>query len=311
MGEMDFWFTLQNVSVLFLLIVIGYAIGKLGVISERGQKDLTSLVLKVTMPATIILAMQQEFSMDKVNNIIHLIFIMILCYIFMGLTSLLLTKVFPSMDPGRKDILRAGTMLSNTSFMGYPIVLALLGEDALFYAVICGGFIFEVVSWTYGVYLIGRNADGGEASLKEALINPGVISIAIGGFLFLTNIRIPEPLYSTMSLLGQATSPLAMLVVGLILSRTDIRDAVKEPSVFAASLLKLVINPLVIIFVLKAFDQSGMNLVIPAILLSMPTAAYVAMFSANTGNDSEYAGQLVFVCSLCSLITIPLITSLL
>lgn len=308
---MDFYLTLQKVSVLFSLIIIGYVVGKLNIVTKSGQKELTGLVLKVTMPATIILAMQQPFSSDKVHNILVLIGIFLGCYGLIFLSGLGLSKIFKKESPNRKDIMRAGVLLSNTSFMGYPIVLSLLGEESLFYAVICGGFVFEIISWTYGVYLIGRNADGGQGGLKKALINPGVISIVIGGILFLAKISIPEPLFSTMKMLGGATSPLAMIVVGLILSRSNIKDAFKDKAIFATVFVKLIFNPLIIIFLLKTLGFDGMNIVIPVVLLSMPTAAYVAMFSENSGNDDKFASGIVFVSSLCSLITIPLITALL
>ncbi|NLD17766.1 MAG: AEC family transporter [Tissierellia bacterium] len=306
---MNFLLTLQNVSVLFTLIVIGYLVGKLNWVTASGQKEITKLVLNVTMPATIILAMQVPFSLERVQNILILLGIMLACYIFMFIVGWLVTKLFPG-SPGQKDIFHMGMLLSNTSFMGYPIVLALLGDDALFYAVICGGFLFEIISWTLGIHIIGRNVAGNKGGLKNAILNPGVLSIAVGGILFLTNISIPEPLFSTMNLLSRATSPLAMLVVGLILSRSNIKEALKDWRIYVASAIKLFINPLAILFTLKFLGFDGIFIVIPVMLLSMPTAAYIAMFSDNLGNDKSLASQLVFVCSLLSLISIPIIGTL-
>lgn len=307
---MDFFMTLQNVSVLFILIVIGYGVGKINWVTASGQKEITKLVLNVTMPATIILAMQVPFSMERVSNILMLLVIMLCCYIFMYLVSVIVTKFFPA-SPAQKDIFSMGMLLSNTSFMGYPIVTALLGEDALFYAVICGGFLFEIISWTFGIHVIGRNVDGHKGGLKNAILNPGVLSIAIGGVLFLTNTGIPEPLFSTMSILSRATSPLAMIVVGLILSRSNIQEALKDWRIYVTSLVKLVVNPLIILYTLKALGFGGsIFIMIPVMLLSMPTAAYVAMFSDNLGNDKSLASQLVFVCSLLSLLSIPIIGTL-
>lgn len=316
---MDFLNTLQNVSVLFLLIVIGFLVGKLNIVSVVGQKELAQLVLKVTMPATIILAMQQPFSTDKISNILQLIAIMIVAYAFIISSCLLFPKFIPNLAPNQRDIVSTSILLSNTSFMGYPIVLTLLGEEYLFYAVICGGFVFEVVAWTLGMFLVRRNvrtevavtATSKLTALKKAVINPGVISILIGGSLFLTRIKIPEPIFSTMTVLGRATSPLAMLVVGMILSRTAIREAITNKVVYGVAAMKLVVNPLIITSVLMLLGYTGFNRIIPVVLLAMPTAAYVAMFSEQAGNDAKLASQIVFITSLASLITIPLITGLL
>lgn len=62
---MDFFMTLQSVSVLFLLIVVGYIVGKVNIITVSGQRELSNFVLKVTMPATIILALQLEFTRER------------------------------------------------------------------------------------------------------------------------------------------------------------------------------------------------------------------------------------------------------
>lgn len=309
---MDFFLTLQNVSILFSLILIGYIIGKLKLITSVGQKEITKLVLYVTMPATIIMAMQVPFSYDKIDNIMKLIIIMICCYIGLFIVSTVVTSFF-KVENNQKDIYKTAMILSNTSFMGYPIVLALLGQDALFYAVICAGFIFELVSWTFGTYTIGRHCHSSSSNggLKKAILNPGVISILIGGTLFLTNLSIPEPISSTMNMLSKATSPLAMIVVGLILSNSKIGDAFKNIKIYIVCLFKLVVNPVLISLTLKTLGFSDIRLILPVVVLSMPTAAYVAMFSDNLGNDKDLAGQIVFICSLLSLITIPLIATFL
>lgn len=308
---MDFFLTLQNVAVLFLLIVIGMLAGRLGIVDLSGQRQLTQLVLKVTLPATIILAMQQTMDDERVATMLQLIGIMLLCYLVITLGAYAITRRYRIKD-NQKDVHLVGLMLSNTSFMGFPIILALLGPEALFYAVIAGGLVFEIIAWTLGRMLIGRTSSqrrGG--GWRGALINPGVISILIGLSLFLTQTSIPEPIYSTMRMLAGATSPLAMMVVGLMLSRSRLREVLSNPTIYLTAALKLLVIPLVILSLLRLFGISGMRQVIPVIMLALPTAAYVAMFSADLGNDDKLASHLVFVTSLLSVITIPFIASLL
>lgn len=110
--------------------------------------------------------------------------------------------------------------------------------------------------------------------------------------------------------MSPATSPLAMIVIGLMLSRSNIQEALKNPILYLASAFKLLIVPIAITLVLKAFGVAGPALVIPVMMISMPTASYVAMFSANYGNDAKFASQIVFLSSLLSMITIPIVTLL-
>lgn len=308
---MDFLLTLQNVSVLFLLIVVGYIVGRLGIISEKGQKELSDLVLKVTMPATIILALQLEYTQERFNTALRIMAIAAVSYIVMIITSKLISRIY-NLTPGQRDIVEVASVLPNTSFMGYPIVLSILGQEALFYAVLGSGLIFEIVAWTYGAFTISKNAEEDiETDLvRDILLSPGILAIIIGFILFIFSIPIPEPINSTMNLLSPATSPLAMIVVGILLSRSDIKECVTNLRLYTIALVKVLVFPLLIFLILRVLGFTGMEIVIPVVMSSTPTAAYVAMFAANVDNNGSLASQIVFISSLLSLITIPIMVML-
>ena len=308
--QIDFFLTLEKVAVLFLLIVIGFIAGKLKLISEQGQKDITQLVLYVTMPATIFSAMQLEMSQERLNTAFLVLGVMVFCYFIMFIVGFISSKRLP-LTKGQKDIFQTALLLSNTSFMGYPIVQSLLGQEALFYAVVGAGFIFETVSWSLGVYLISRNgSESAGFNWKKVVFSPGILSIVVGLIFFGFQWSVPEPINSVINMMSPATSPLAMIVIGLMLSRSNLKEAFQNKFIYLASALKLLVVPIIITLALKAFGISGPALVIPVIMISMPTATYVAMFSGNYGNDSKFASQIVFMTSLLSMITIPIVTLL-
>lgn len=308
--QIDFFLTLEKVAVLFLLIVIGFIAGKLKLISEQGQKDITQLVLYVTMPATIFSAMQLEMSQERLNTAFLVLGVMVFCYIIMFVVGFISSKRLP-LTKGQKDIFQTALLLSNTSFMGYPIIQSLLGQEALFYAVVGAGFIFETVSWSLGVYLISRNgSESAGFNWKKVVFSPGILSIVVGLIFFGFQWSVPEPINSVINMMSPATSPLAMIVIGLMLSRSNLKEALQNKFIYLASALKLLVVPMIITLTLKAFGISGPALVIPVIMISMPTATYVAMFSGNYGNDSKFASQIVFMTSLLSMITIPIVTLL-
>ena len=308
--QIDFFLTLEKVAVLFLLIVIGFIAGKLKLISEQGQKDITQLVLYVTMPATIFSAMQLEMSQERLNTAFLVLGVMVFCYIIMFVVGFISSKRLP-LTKGQKDIFQTALLLSNTSFMGYPIIQSLLGQEALFYAVVGAGFIFETVSWSLGVYLISRNgSESAGFNWKKVVFSPGILSIVVGLIFFGFQWSVPEPINSVINMMSPATSPLAMIVIGLMLSRSNLKEAFQNKFIYLASALKLLVVPMIITLTLKAFGISGPALVIPVIMISMPTATYVAMFSGNYGNDSKFASQIVFMTSLLSMITIPIVTLL-
>lgn len=308
---MDFLLTFQNVSVLFLLIVVGYIVGKVGIVSPSGQRELSALVLKVTMPATIILAFQLDYTKERFDTALKIMAIVGVSYLAMILLSKLLSRFYKIKD-NQRDIVEIAGILPNTSFMGFPIVLSILGKEALFFAVLGAGFLFEVVAWTYGAYVIHRSSgqDFSKNIVKNILLSPGILAIIIGFGLFITSTTIPEPLNTTMGLMSQATSPLAMIVVGILLSRTNIKECVTDLKLYLIAITRLLLFPLGIFFVLSLLGFKGMEVIIPVIMLGMPTAAYVAIFSADAGNDANLASQIVFISSLLSLVTIPILVML-
>lgn len=306
--QIDFLLTVQKVAVLFILIVIGFVAGRSRLIDEAGQKNITQLVLYITMPATIFSAMQLEMNQERLHTAIIILGIMVFCYAVMFTIGFLVSRPL-NLTIGQKDIFHTSLLLSNTSFMGYPIVLSLLGPEALFYAVVGAGFIFEVVSWSLGVYLISRNGSGARAfNWKQIVFSPGILSIIVGLIFFLTQWTVPEPFHSVITTLSPATSPLAMIVIGLMLSRSNITEAFKNKYLYLSATFKLLIVPLIILTILKLVGFTDSALIIPVIMISMPTASYVAMFASNYGNDSKFASQIVFISSLFSIITIPIIT---
>lgn len=308
---MNFLLTLQNVSVLFLLILVGYIVGKSNIITIVGQRELSSLVLKVTMPATIILALQMEYTPERLMIAFKIIGIVILAYIGMIILSIFISRIF-NVNDGQRNVIQIALILPNTSFMGYPIVLSILGGKALFFAVLGVGLVFEITSWTYGIYTICKTTefDFRKNLAKNIIFSPGILSIAIGFLFFILLIKIPEPIHTTMKMLGQATSPLAMIVVGILLSRSNIMECLTTVRLYIIALTRLLVFPLLILMILKTFGFTGMEIIIPVVMLSMPTAAYVAMFSENVGNDTNLASQVIFISSLLSLITIPIMVML-
>lgn len=308
---MDFFLILRKVSVLFLLIVVGYIVGRVNIISENGQKELSTFVLRVTMPATIILALQVEFTKERFNTCLKIILITIFSYIGMIILSKAMSRLL-KVNNEQMDIIQVATILPNTSFMGYPIVLSILGKEALFMAVLGTGLIFEVVAWTYGVFTIGRTTGfhPKRSFIKTIIMSPGIVSIIIGFTLFILSIRVPEPINTTMGLLSQVTSPLAMIIVGIFLSRSSIKECITNVRLYIVAAIRLLIFPMLIFITLSAIGATGMEIGIPVIMLAMPTAAYVAMFSSNEGNDTNFASQIIFISSLFSLLTIPIMVML-
>lgn len=308
---MDFYLIFSKVSVIFLLILVGFFLAKKDFLSPHSQKEMTSLILYVLLPCTLIKSFDIDFSKDILITGLKLSLIMFTTYICSYFLANLIAKRY-KLDLIQKDVHTLSIIIPNVGFMGYPIVNALMGPEGIIFAVMAN-IGFELFAWTIGIHTISRNSKvkSSDNVLIYLLKTPAIIAIIIGMVLFTTPLSIPEPFKSTMLLLSSAMSPIAMIIVGISLANSHISKLLKDKYMYISCITRLVIIPLLLLSALKTFKIYETLYILPMILISMPTAGYATMFATKYESDSLLASELISMSTLMSLVTIPLILSLL
>ena len=148
--------------------------------------------------------------------------------------------------------------------------------------------ILNLLQWTYGIVIITRRKD--MINIKKVFVNPVTISLVIGLFLFITGIKLPGVINSTMAGVAALNTPAAMIVLGYYLSCVRIRDLLLNPSLYLASFVRLIIIPLLTLLVLyiipAGHGQIGMITLIAA---ATPVGTSTAIFAQKFGQDYERA----------------------
>lgn len=298
---------LNQIFVLFSLILVGNIIKKLKVVSAEFQAGIAPLVLNVTLPAFILSSMTFEFSLETLKSSGILIAISFGLYGVAFILSKVYSKVFKNQDKQRA-VLEYAIMFSNTGYMGYPVVAQLFGEKGVFYAAIYN-LSFTILIWTYGVDLLGGNKNE-TISLKKrlaALINPGLIAVLIGFTMFLSGLSFPEPIYNILDMIGSTTTPLSMMFIGFILTEIKPSEAIKNYQLWIISAIRLVIMPALAYLILSAFGFTGLVLYIPVVIVAMPVAVNVAVFASRYQSDYRLGSLLIFISTLLSIVTVPIL----
>ncbi len=303
----------DKVLLLFLLIVVGYLARKLNFVPKDIKSGISSLVLNVTLPLYILTAMQFEFSPKVLKESGILIIISFSIYAAVTLFSYLYTKVFKIKDM-KRDVFQYVVIFSNVGYMGYPVMDAIAGEKGRFYAAIYN-LSFNILTWTLGVYLMSRHKNEVEhQALKSRLIhvlNPSLFAVIIGFTFFIFSVKIPGVLNETFVSIGKTTTPISMMFIGFILAEIHIKDIFNDFSVILLSAIRLLVIPVIVFFILKSLGFSDLVLTIPVVLSAMPAAANTAIVANRYDNDYQLASKLIFVTTLLSIFTIPLILKLL
>lgn len=307
---MNFMTIFNQVLVLFLLIIIGFAASKKKLIDDYGTKQLSTVVLYITLPALIIRSMQFDFSMQLLGESAAMVGISAVTYFSLITLSYLLVRMTGAKKK-QKDVLQVSMIFPNVGFMGYPIIFAVFGETGVFYTALFN-MLFDLLMWTVGVHILSRSSDITEKTshLRKALLNPGTLSVVTGFSLFVFGIKLPQAADKTLEYLAGATTPLAMVTVGAILSRTNIGSIFTNKGLLLTATLKMIVLPLLVVGALNLSGLTGYFRSIPAIMIAMPVAANVAILSARYDSDYSLASQSVFLTTLISLVTIPLVVML-
>ena len=197
-------------------------------------------------------------------------------------------------------------LFGNTGFIGIPVIKALYGTEALFYAAIVE-VINDVLLFTVGIMLIQISAGAKLRMDPKQLLTPGLIGIFIGLALFILNIQLPEALAKPIAMVGDATTPLTMFAIGGQLAALTVKDIVGDLKVYGVIFLRLMVIPMIALVLVKLFagDFSLLEKVI-VISFAMPAAAVSAIFSQKYKGEEAFATKSVLMTTVCSIITIPI-----
>lgn len=304
---MDIKNVFTQVFILFILILVGYIATKKNLIDSSLTKKLSKLIMNIFLPCMIINSMQLEYSPTILKKVLLLILISLLIYAI----SFLIAIIFKAISKSKNDIgvYQFAILFSNVGFMGYPIVEAILGKDAIFYAAIFN-IPFNLLIMTLGVFVICKENNNYSFYFKS-LINPVIISIFIGLSLFILNIKLPYIINRPIELLGNITTPLSMIVIGSMLCLSSISECVRNKKLYIVSFIRLILMPILIYFILKGIVYDKLLFSIPIVIVSMPVASNTAILSSEYNANDKLASQLVFMSTLFSIVTIPIISSIL
>jgi len=306
---MKFDIVLNQVVILFIIMIAGIAAAKAGIISYGVSKKLSELLLYVSSPMMVLSSFFFEYSLDK---LLDALLVFALGSIFFILTIILSKVLFTGSDEKKKPILRFAIAFPNSGFIGLPMLKALFGNDGVFY----GSFYviaFNIFAWTLGITMFNGGKGGKEAvkTLKKALLNPVIIAVYIGLVIFVLRIPIPGAVKEAVDYMGNMTLPLSMLIVGSLISTVKFKTLFSDIKVYYVSFIRLIAVPLLAYFLMSfaGLPQIPVSIVVTA--LAMPAATSTTIFANIFDKDEVFASKIVIFSTLFSILTAPLIVSLL
>lgn len=290
----------QQVFIMLCLMLTGFVLFKAKAVTEKGAKDMSAVLLNIVTPCVLIQAYQIDADPSAVKEIISAFLYSIVLHVLFIVVSYIVFSFTKNEDLKKSEIFTS--VYSNCGFMGIPLLSAALGEKG----VLLGSAylaVFNIIVWTHGLFLYG--GDIKLLSLKNLAKNPGVIGTLIALLLFVFKIRLGGFLKASVGYLADLNTPLAMLLLGSYLARCDLLAALRQKAIYAVSAMRLLILPLLGIFLLKLFGASPFTATTLSLSAACPCATISALFAEKFNKDTGLPAQTVSVTTILSVATLP------
>lgn len=310
---------LSQILILFVLAAVGFVSGKTGYLPDKAGNVVSKLVMRITMPALILSKMlSADFSADNYFDGLRLVIIAMITLLLVFAITRPFTKLMKIPEKSR-NVYCMQALFGNVIFFAFPLFQALFGDIGVLYALFFN-IGNDILLWTLGVYLAGKHKGGGFGNALKHIFNMNMIMFIIGLILAFTgwNHKLQGGvIYQTADMIGKATSPLSMIFVGLVMAGAKglFKNFGKKMLSVVLTLQKQLIIPVVAgLIMLVAVKQgliSDVVMMVAVMQLAMPVGTLTVSIAAEYDSDYQMAADSVFVSTLLSIITLPLIAYLL
>lgn len=303
---MEIMVVFQTMLKLFLLLILGFVLFKCHIFDEYTNKKISALIVNVASPMLIISSIAGVEGSNK-----SIVFLMISAGILMYIGFIILGKIINRIFPfPKKDwpVYECMVVFANTGFMGYPVLLDVFGQEAVFYASLIH-MAFNFFVYTYAIMCLTKGDDSEFKLNFKQLLTPGIILIFVGIFIYLFDIQLPSVLMDTINSVGSLTAPLSMMMIGSSLAVYPIKDSFTDWRSYVFAFVRLMIVPFVTMIMCRLLHIDAYYANITIITNAMPVGSMVLMLATQYNANVKIVTRNIVVSTLLSVITIPIVVA--
>lgn len=298
---------LQQMLILFFYMMIGYWAKKKGFFGAEASSTISWIVVNIANPAMIISSVINGESSITGKELINTAILACISYAVLLVLAEILPRIFKTNGKTRAAY-KIMTVFNNIGFMGFPVISAAYGPDALLYAAI---FVlpYNILFYTYGITVTTSGEGKTKINLKQ-ILNIGSVASILAVVLYVAQIPMHDMIKTPMASLSGLTSSLSMFVIGISLSNMKIRELFTDFKLVGYTAIKLLVIPVIGTVIASNFIHNQMLLNVFMIMLATPAGAMTAMLAQEYDGDYELASKAVALTTVLSVITIPIVSAI-
>ena len=292
---------LHQILIMFMVIALGLVCRKANIYQETFVKELGNVLFVVVNPINIFKSFIGQYSPVKAKEL----WITFALSLLMFVVTIFITRIFFKDD--KYCIEHFGTVICNCGFFGVPVIGAVLGSEAIFY-MIPYIVINTIAQFTYGTYVFLK--DKKQMTFKKIIMNTSVIAFILGVIFFYAQIQLPTVVMDCFNGLCDMMGPMCALIIGSNLAMTNLKALKEDLSTILVCFIRLIVIPVVAMFVFKFVPCSEVIKYTLVITLATPSGSSTTVFARNCNKDSYKAARIVSICTLLTIITMPMMVKL-
>lgn len=300
---------LDGIFTIVFVVGIGYALAKKGWFDESSSSLIAKLVTNVSLPLYMITSLTKNFTLEKLALLAPDMLLPVgsmLLAMAVGTAFAGLLKV----RRGRKGVFVTNFFIANTMFIGLPVNLALFGDESI-PSVMLYYMVNLIFFWTLGVRNIVADTTGAREGLfslavLKKLWSPPLMGFAAAILLIVCNIHLPQFLLRGFQYVGNLTTPMSLIFIGIEISRINLRGFNFERDIVGGLFGRFVVCPLCVLALVPLISVAPISVKVFTMQAAMPAMTQMAIVAKQYGADSKYAAALSFITIVFGLLVIPI-----
>ena len=297
----------SRLGTIALILLLGFLLGKLKLISKKTNQEITNLLLVIFMPASLFMAFPGSYDEASASLFFSgLLGGVLVMTMLIVLAKIIFNKKFFGEELSYES--QFGLIFNNATFLGYPIVSSTFGPSGII--AYCGFIIaFNIALFSYGIWLFEHKITF--KLVRSVLFNPNIIAVILGMVLFLLNIQLPGLVTDAVGYVGNATTPLSIICIGFMLSQAKLLQVLKKWRLAVTAIVQLIVGPLATWGMLTLLGFPPEVVQVCTLIEALPTATSLGLFAVKYGGNAVEASELVTISTIFSMATMPLMVLLL
>lgn len=299
---------LQGIFTIVFVVAIGCVLSAKGWFDEKSSALIAKLVTTVSLPLYMITSLTKNFTAERLIKLAPDMLLPVLSICLAMIIGKIAVRVF-GVGPGRRGVFITNFFIANTMFIGLPVNLALFGDESI-PSVMLYYMVNLIFFWTLGVQNIVADTEGSHAGIFSVAVLKKLWSPPMMGFvaaivLILTGIQLPGFLMRGFQYVGNLTTPLSLIFIGIEISRISLRDFHFEKDIIGGLIGRFVVCPVCVLVLVPFIAVAPISVKVFAMQAAMPAMTQMAIVAKQYGADSQYAAALSFITIIAGLIVIP------